>query len=330
VYVGNATQRFYDVFPEGHPDTAVINRFLAMFNRPEPYIDEDGNEEGGLDEDLAKWMHKQLKDTQMKEYTRYYLACLLYGIIDHQDRIFGYETTKEVRYFSEQKDEWTTKKIGVHHDGLVEVALKGIECCWAKELKRDAIKKVMAQPMTALLLKKEKEWKQKVEEGFSVYSSIRQFGQLLFTEFRSQMTSFHWAKYRRIRDQHAPCIILKGIDINRAGLNDLKKALRDDTKAEKLWFARPFTNLEEARAKGVVDGSCFADDEPSDKIVTWLEGHTKIAKENTNMARINDVRRVLFKMQQEEKGNLTENQWGNIWRYYRICKQDVQKAINSA
>lgn len=320
VYMGDTRQAFYDEFPVGHPDAHTIEQFLNMMNRPW---------EKGLDFGYAEWVEKELDATPMRPYVREYLKRLVYAIATDNDKANDWTTQKKERYFSEKKDDWTTRNVAVHHDGYVKKALLAIDRCWAVELKNEAAKKAMQNPMTRLILKKEKEWSGLHKEGFSIHGVIKQFGQLLFTDFRDKMNGYLWARYRRARDNYAPRVILKGVDINRCSIQTLGEVLRIGKEdARNVWFARPFSSLEHAYSTGYVKPLSFADDEKTDKVVLFVEKHAKIACENKDVRRINDVCKALITMQREKRGNLTSDQWSAIWRYYNILKAQVLEAVN--
>ena len=320
LYMGNTSQEFYDVFPEGHPDASKINSFLRMLNR-----------EGGVDEGYAEWVVEQIEATPMRRYTKDCLSWLAYAIARDPSRVNDYVTTKEVTVFVDNDIEFIpeTKEIAVFNDGYITKALRAIDKHWKVEYLNSAAKKSLANPMTRLLLKKEREWNKLAKEGVVVYNIIKKFGQLLFRDFKNQMNGYHWARYRRVRDRHAPRIILKGVDLNRCNLGQLSSVLRvDREEATKVWHARPFTSLEHAYSLGYVNTLSFASDEDTDSIVVFIEKHAKIAREYKDLHRMNDVRKVLLSIQEKKEKRISSDQWSSIWRYYNILKTNLLEAIN--
>lgn len=327
LYMGNTRQQHYDEFPEHHPDASKINNVLMMINRKYDI---------GLSQDYADWMVDEIiMPSKMREYVKKCLVWLVNAIAQNNDRANNWTETKRVKVVKEELDEdgelqFTSKEIAIFHDGYVQKALKAIDKHWRIEYNNKAASKTLKNPMTALFLKKEKEWNQQAKEGFSPYGAIKQFGQLLFSEFKNKMTGYHWARYRRARNKHAPRVILRGKDINRCSVCDLQKLLRiDEDKARDMFMARPFISLEDAYSKGFVSANSFADDEKTDKIIEFIEKHTKIACEHGNAMRMNDVRKILFDMQKEKKGGLNSSQWSLVWKFYNLCKAEVLSKINA-
>lgn len=293
MYMGNTSQSFYDEFPEHHPNAARINSYLAILNR---------KWESGLDKDYAEWFVKEiLYGEHVRQYVIDCFAWLAYAIARDNSEANVY----------------------------VRKALKAIDQHWRIEYLNVTAKKSLVNPITRLLVKKEQEWNKLAKDGFNVYNNIKRFGQLLFTDFRNQMNGYHWARYRRVRDRHAPRVMLKGVDINRCSVNKLCTVLRiNRNEAIEVWHTRPFSSLEHAFSMGYVNTLSFSNDEETDKVVMFIEKHAKIACEYKDLHRMNDVRKVLFAIQKKRKGNISSDQWSSMWRYYNILKTNLLDVIN--
>lgn len=339
LYMGNTRQAFYDVFPEGHPDAGMINQCLAMLNRDWEkeainYLvaaDEETsllNIEEQMD-NYAKFVGEWVIKQKSREYTREALLSLIYA----------------VRNSDENPDE------------LVTQALVSIDTGWAAEFKEHAARKSLGNytkaekenilyqdgkvgeskmqaalehaSMLHLMLRKEEEWKASAKEGYAVYNSIKAFGQLLFQNYRSQMTGYLWARYRRNKTKYCPAVIMRGIDINRCGLGGLERAFRiGKDEASKIWVDRPFESIDEIYNKGYISGKSFADDEKTEKIIDFIDKHAKISEEKLNLPHFDQVRGILIREQKKkDRAGLSSDQWSRTWRYYTIRKENIKAHI---
>lgn len=291
-FMGNTSQMFYDWFPEGHPDSKIINQCLMILNREFPLDINDG---------YTKFVCDWLDNQRMHGYVRMHLKKLVFALNADLD----------------------------DPDELVKSSFQAIDYAWGQEYSNSSASIALKQKMTKVILHKEKEWEAQYKEGFNVYTAIKSFGRILFENYREYMNGWHWNRYRAAKRKYAPRVILYGYDINRCTLNELTFALNTDrNNAEKVWFGRPFETLEGMYNSGFLTGQSFVDDETTDKLVCFLEKHAKIAKDSLNIKYITDVCSILLNMQREKKGDLSNNQWSMIWRYYKILKADVLKAIN--
>lgn len=293
-YMGNCSQNFYDSFPEGHPNANVINACLTILNREFPL---------DIDESYANFVCAWLDQQKIEEYVRDHLKHLTMQL---------YEGLKDP-------------------DNLVEETLQAIDRHWGVDCINEAAARALKSSMTKLILYKEKEWEQMEKEGIAVYSSIKSFGFLLFSEFKDKMNSWHWSRYQAAKKRHAPRVILQGLDLNRCTLSDLRKLFREQSRgssddAHKLWLARPFETLEEAYAKKLLKPRCFSSDKNTEALIGFVEKHAQVAKEKMEVRHMTELSRVLIKLQQENKGNLSGEQWNTVWRYYKILKQDILNA----
>lgn len=294
IYMGNCTQQFYDFFPDGHPDTKNINQCINMMNR---------DWDAPLTEDYGKFVKEVIEGWKWsRKYTLRHMLLMIDALV-------------------------------VEHnlDEVVIKALKDIDHCWRVEVLNSVAQKMMQDPICMLLVKKESEWDKSAKEGFSVYASIKTFGQVLFKDFRGIMNGYHWHRYRRNRDKHAPKVIIRGVDINRCVPSELQRILRlDRNSADRIWHERPFETLDEIYNKGYITGIAFSDDDKTDKVIGFIEKHSQIASKQLDTKRLDDVRKILIKQQQqnETQWQLSSEQWSMIWRYYRILKADLVRAIN--
>jgi len=293
-YVGNCTQNFYDSFPEGHPDSTAINQCLTILNRPFPKE---------IDKGYHKFVCDWLNNRKMKAYTRLHLKHLALRL---------YESIEDP-------------------DDMAQKCLEGIDRSWARERLNEAAGRMMRQEMTKLMLHKEKEWEKLHKQGMSVFGSIKTFGRVLFEDFRGKMNSWHWSRYRAAKRKYAPRVMLQGVDLNRCSRTKLLAIFGGDSqRSNQFWIERPFQTLEEAHAKKLMKPQCFADDAATEAIALFLEKHGKIAMDKLSPAHMAEVCKVMLDMQRQKKGGLDNDQWGSMWRYYKILKHDVLAAKKQA
>jgi len=289
VYMGNVNQQFYDSFPEGHPNAALINQYISMMNREE------------FDESYAGWIKKRLDAEFCPDYIKYHLNKLA-------DRLATYR---------------------VDPDEEVEKALLAIDNCWRIEYRNAAATRAKKDRVLMLLIHKEKEWKKQAEEGFSVYSSIKSFGQVLFQGFRDKMKSSHWARYRRIKHQYAPRVVARGYDINRCSLRELETALRIGPKeAQNIWFARPFESLGQVYHNGYISSKSFSSHKQADRLVIALEQAFQLDSEGLSLQNLSQLRGELVASQKHGATGLNYHDWRMVWSYYRILRDELNRKIN--
>jgi len=293
-YMGNTYQNFYDEIPEGHPDSNIINACISALSHWEDYL--DFNKKGIMEEGfelVERWTHWfETKSTEV------YVA---HELVDLINEVICYESDNP--------------------DDLVRKCLDNIDKNWSIQKKNQAAAASSSDKMTPVMLKKKKEWKEEKKAGIT--PQVKSFGKLLFDEFKEDMKGYHWNWYRNEKKKYAPKVMLQGIDINRATLAQLKYlCYGDKNAAEKLWFARPFESLEVVYAKNLLPTKCFSDDETTDKILEFIEKHTKIALKENNVSRMTEVSKILINLQRDKK-EMTSSQWGPIWRFYKLNKQEV-------
>lgn len=289
IYMGNCRQMFYDEFPEGHPNSNVINKYLNILNRRFP---ED------VDEGYAKWVCDQLDNEKVPEYVRHHLKALTWNLFKGGDEV-----------------------------SHVKACLENIDRCWAVDYKNQAAELVLKNPAVRLIMRKEKEWKEDFEAGVSVLNKIKAFGSLLYKEFSGQMNGYVWARYRRCKTLYANKVLLRGIDLNRASMKDMTKLFGTES-AQAIFFNRPLQSEAEAYNKGYITKTAFGDNKFSDAVVNWIEEQSGIAKKTKSASRMREVCDIVMKLQREKGKACSSDQWSAIWKYYKIMKQDVQEYLN--
>lgn len=291
IYMGNVTRSFYDEFPEGHPDEKLINQVLMMVNRPDPFE---------IDEGYAGFVINNILAWRAKPYTTKYLIQMVESLVDCIDP-----------------------------NDVVADALLKIDDCWRIEFRNQCADRCAKDHVLQLLVHKEKEWEKLAEEGYTVVNMIKSFGQILFTNFRSQMSGYHWARYRRVRDKFAPRVVVRGKDINRCGIQDIQSSLSISRKdAEKIWYARPFNSLGELYHKGYINRNAFGDSAAADRVLSFIENQTRICKQKQDLSRFAQVGQEVVKAQRMQKVELDYSEWRMIWSYYRIMRDDLTRYIN--
>lgn len=291
MYMGNTRQQFYDAFPEGHPDTPVIMRYVRMLDRDE------------VNDGWYDFVRQCLIGENVRPYTMRALSHLI-------DRLEANENDD---------------------DECVEDALSEIDQGYRIEYLNEVAKRAQRDHILQLLLFKENEWDRDAKRGFNVYSSIKAFGRVLFESYRDKMKGHHWARYRKIRNRHAPRLIARGVDVNRCSISELVQALKlTRERAIKLWHARPFESLGYVRNKGYIDKNSFADTEEMGNLLSMVEKAAKTAEENLQLSFLSAVANELARKQELQKDKSPEQQqeWRMVWAYYRIIREDLTRMIN--
>lgn len=298
MYCGNTRQQFYDVFPEGHPNALLINTVLNRLNAKEPEL---------IDENYGNWVKNFIREHKSTGVLKNYVADSLNRLIDSivADPAYAYQ--------------------------YVIGALKCIDSCWADEFKKVARKRFVNDPIYRLFLTSYKNWEERFNNGESVYSDVKTFGQIMFNDpaLRSQMTGWHWQKYKNIRRKFAPKVVVRGFDINRCSRSNLEKALRcDSKKAREVWLGRPFDNIQEIYNLRYIDKETFGGTEKTDKIIDWLDNITQNCINNKSFTEINVASQKMIQAQSINKINLTDDEWNMLWVFHKICKNEVINKIN--
>jgi len=282
-YLGNTNQQFYDEFPDGHPDSAAIMSCIRLLDRD---VVNDG---------WYNFVYKCLEDMPMKDYVRRILG----NLID------------KIETYSGDPDQYVK-------DALIE-----IDKYYQIEYLNAAAQRAMSDSILQLLVYKEKQWTKDAENGFNVYSSIKNFGKVLFTNYRDKMKFHHWARYRRIRDYYAPQVVVRGIDINRCGVYDLIRVLRVPySEAIKIWHARPFNGLVDMHSKGYIDSWSFTDSQESDALIAKMDKAFQNALEQRNLSiLVNQAKKIV--QLQDNSTKSSQQEWRMIWCYYHILRDKL-------
>jgi hypothetical protein len=124
-------------------------------------------------------------------------------------------------------------------------------------------------------------------------------------------------------------VVVKGIDINRCGVHQLKECLNlSHADAANIWCNRPFETLDELYNKGYISSKSFSNDEQTDKVIQFIEKQVDKTIKTGDNKRLSDVSRHLVLWQKEKKLDLEVDQWNMIWRYYRLLRNDLQRKNN--
>jgi hypothetical protein len=292
IYCGNSRKRFYDFFPEGHPDSHYIEDVL---NRMNPEINDN----------YAKMVVGSIETSiecgLIKPYTGYFLIKMV--------------------------QEYTNNL----SDDCIQESLASIDKCWAVEYKNNSAIRSLEDPLYKLIVLKAREWNQRAKTGESVYSEIKSLGQALFSdlELLKKMRGAHWSKYRNIKRKHAPRVMVRGVDINRCSIQKLKKVLRcSSIKAKAVWLSRPIENLNRPYLDKLIDKAAFSEGEKTDRIIDWLESKAQKAIELNATTIFNQACTKMADAQRNNKVDIPDDEWRMIWAYSRICKEEIIAHVN--
>jgi hypothetical protein len=277
VYMGNTTQMFYDQYPEDHPDAKLINQALGKLNK-------DWDD---IDEGFAEWFKNWIGTQYCREETRANFQWLVDKICEGKNDPIE----------------------------LTEMVLIGIDNAWRKDYQKKAELKTSTDSLLQLLKKNQMKWREEAKKGRTVFGVVKQFGQMLFKEFKGQMKPHHWSLYRSIKREHAPRVMVRGIDINRCGLSELHYVFEE--KAKDVWFSRPYESVSSIRESGLLGKETFVDDEQAEEILNKME-----KKASDGLRALEDIRKELIAAQREKVYGMIN--WSPIWAYYHLLKADLQ------
>ena len=284
IFMGDATQLFYDQFAEEHPDAAIINQALSILNKDWDVIDQG----------FANWF-KTWIDSQLCRK----------------------ETIENFKWLADRLAEGKEDPID-----LTEQVLVGIENVWRKDYLKAAEEKTRVDALYQLLKVNQKKWAEEAKIGMTVYGQVKRFGQMLFKEFHGQMKPHHWALYRRIKTEHAPRVMVRGIDINRCDLSKLIFLFEDQNKARKVWLQRPFDSIGVVKKEGYLTRDIFVDDENTEGLLAKMEAMADAGPEA-----LNNFRKELIDAQRKKVYGMIS--WSPIWAYYHLLKSELQVEENS-
>lgn len=288
IYMGNTRQNFYDVFPERHPDTDIINIFIHMINNDNIY-------EPDYRQSIANWLQQR----RCRPYACAAMLRVLTGINEHKEPSL-----------------------------LIEKCLVYIDREYQNGYHLNAKKIAAKDGMLKLLYTNAEEWEKQYKAGNHVFSDILKFGKVLFKSFRNSMNAYHWHFYRRTRDKYAPAVIVSGFDINRCRLKQIQMALNTtDRTARDIWHARPFRNLAEVFNKGFVSARNFSNSEQTDRIIDWLEKcyQYSLATKNTNS--LKRAANKMTQAEKDNKLDIQQDDWKKLWSFFNILKQNLLKEL---
>ncbi len=282
IYAGNSKQVFYDEFPDGHPDSRVINQFLSLINRD---IDE-------VNERSMNFVKNYLETTEMRKYTRKILSKVC-------DKLPGV----------------------IKHEELVKEALILLDRNWGAKYNAIAHQRTLNDPVVKLMTVKYDEWKVLQKKGINPTQQVKEFGNLLFKNFRARMSSYHWHLYKRLKAKFEVQVFIKGVDVNSASVQELRTLTNDDRKARNLWFARPFSSPVEVFLKGHIERKLLTSSDTADKIVDIV---IKVSEECGKTKNMDSMVALANKLVQKQKTlKLDEESWSAIWNVYRSQKKSL-------
>lgn len=287
IFSGNSRQKFFDEFPDGHPDTQVLNQFIAFVDRD---IDD-------FNDSYVEFIRKYLDSTAMRDYTRKVLH-------------------KAASHLTSTKN----------HSELISQTLRAIDRNWAKSYNERAIGKTMADPVVKLMIIKNDEWVKLQDSGINPAQQVKEFGTMLFSDFRGRMTSHHWHLYKRLKNKFQTQVFIKGVDINSASIQDLKR-ITDDTSARKIWFGRPFQSPVEAYTRGFITRQLLTNNVSADKILDVIIRASESAVKNKNLGQYASLATKLVEKQKVANLGIDDASWKNIWHMYRSMRKSVIESL---
>jgi hypothetical protein len=310
VYCGNTQQMFYDDFPADHPDANIMNQYLTMMNKEDIELTER------YGDFILNWLSQQ-------------------GFRDE----FCYKVlVKLTSYLVEgQKDpgEITRKALNLIDDSARKL--------FAQKAK-DAL---AADAMHQLLLTKEADWQAQHDEGVTVLPLIKQFGQILFSQFRKGMKKHHWDYYRKLKSQYTNALIVRGVDINSCNLSSLAIALEvPRSMAIDIWMSRPFLTKHELVKREATEYEVVYEDgelkkkeikvqrgwlahdavvEKGDieEIYQQIKARVELAKKTNDIKALTSFSQDLLKRQKEAKDGFSPREWSSVWTMYRAEKNAI-------
>jgi hypothetical protein len=280
-YMGDTIQLFYDFFPEGAPFARQLNQAFSILTR----------EWEDITEDFANWYKREIT-VAFPKYVHYSLNWLVDQLVE------GKEDPQD----------------------LAEKILLYIDDRYAQEWHDKSRIKSNLDAVYSLLHKKDEEWEKKSKLGCTVYPEIKQFGSLLFKNFRAEMKPSHWAIYRSIKNKYHQKLIIRGVNINNCSLSKLIYLFGG--RARDVWFARPFKSVEELRTKGYLTVDIFADDEKSkeilDEMALCFEKECIPAGNITALAALG--RKLIIAQKENKYPGLS---YSPLWSYYNLLKKEM-------
>ncbi len=318
IFCGNTSQIFYDEFPEGHPDSKIINDFLVRVNRD---VDE-------LTENYGKWICEWLDQQNFKlPYAQKVLVRLMERLVE------GEKNPEEV----------------------TRLALTLIDQDWQKSWIQNAKVQIAEDPIRQLLERKSEEWAQMHKEGLSVLPFVKSFGQVMYGKFRTQIKKSHWAFYKAVKAKYAPAVILRGLDVNTCRLGDLERVLGIPRQvAVDIFVNRPFQSSAELLEREVeYKAVVMKDKDGKEHVITparkekkgWLKKDLLSEKGNIeelyslirskaeeaaskrNMKALTSLSSELVARQKDSRDNFTSKEWGALWTFYRTTKSDILSSM---
>lgn len=284
-FCGNTNQLFMDEFPEGHPDTKVINSYLTMMNKD---IDDVTTKYGQW---VKNWLGKQS---------------------------FKFSKVKEI--LEELTDQLADGE--KYPEFYIIEALGKIDADWKKTYYLRAMEKTQGDGIYQLILAKEDEWAGMRENGISPLADINKFNKNLFRDFKRNTRSHHWSLLKSIKADYQPPILVKGVDLNRCRLSDISRVFGlTHQKATIIWFKRPFSNLDQVKNLGILREDDFSNSWILKSILDDINEQAILHQNNPKA--FSQLSAILVERQRIGKDGLTTKEWNSIWNNYRLAKSEM-------
>jgi hypothetical protein len=323
IHAGNTSQMFYDTVPDDHPDLRRINSFLSIANSIEwdnfdyNTVDFFGRWAAGL-----TWEHNFARDRILQ---------LCQEIADSNN---------------------------VPPSVLAETAFTEIDDHWGSIVRFSTVARFeKGDPVAKEILEFRKQLKNKYNDGKLAWAEIGKFAQKLYKQYRSQMNSIHWNRYKELKKDFAPQVFIGRVDINSADMNTLRQTFglrfkkemdsylfgdMSDEKAELgiteikkkteklaawVFFNRPFMTLEDVASTGIITIDDIGYNDKTVGLISMIKKAYAQAQASRNTAPLGKIAMSIADYQRQKPEALTEQEWYGVWQAYRICSSTVKKTL---
>jgi hypothetical protein len=315
IFAGNSKQKFYDNFPEGHPDEKNINAFINMVNN----IDWDFWTKETAERCIA-WLHHENRNNP-KTGLPIPRNWEIFTCVDH--------LTDFCKNISREENP-------VNPDEAMQLALTKIDQDWGKIVYSKTMKQFMDTKPMQELLKFYSEFKPKQENGELVWGKLGKVGKT-FYGLGDQVTAAHWNAYKRMKANLAPRILLGKIDLNRAKFNELVDFFRmnkndiqtSEKLAKNIFFNRPFMKLEELVEKNYLKIEEISGNKENFVQISMLRNATKKSIINKSNFELSSKIQEIVETQKQNPKLMTDENWQGVYQYYRLCKELLNNKLGA-
>ena len=288
--MGNTRQQFYDEFPEGHPESATIMRYIRMLDRDD------------VNDGWYEFVRDCLSKEMMSSYIRKALVDLTLKMEEFgDDEDFVKDALLEIdRGYRVEYLNVVAKR--AERDHILQLLIYK-EKEWEADAKRGFNVYTSIKSFGRVLFENYRD--QTKGHHWARYRRVRN-------------------KYAPRVVARGVDINRCGIQDLMSAL----KLTRE--QAKNLWHARPFDSLGQARNQGYIDRSSFADSKEMDECLSMVEAAFKEAEERLQLSVLSAVTSRLVRKQQVQKDKSPElqHEWRMVWSYYRILRDDLTRKIN--